>query len=189
MSPERYLLVVSGPSGVGKDTVVRRMRELHPEVGFSVSATTRAPREGEADGVDYHFLTKEAFERHIADNTVVEYTCYCGNYYGTLCSEIEPRMERGEPVVLVIEVEGAENIKRKYPECTTVFVLPPSREELRRRLSGRGTEDEKTIEKRLARADEELALAKTYDHTVVNDTPDACAGEIYSILRSRLAED
>ena len=141
MNPERYLLVVSGPSGVGKDTVVRRMRELHPEVGFSVSATTRAPREGEADGVDYHFLTKEAFERHIADNTVVEYTCYCGNYYGTLCSEIEPRMERGEPVVLVIEVEGAENIKRKYPECTTVFVLPPSREELRRHLSGRGTED------------------------------------------------
>ena len=150
MNPERYLLVVSGPSGVGKDTVVRRMRELHPEVGFSVSALVvpRAPGGG---------ATR--------------------------------RRGRGEPVVLVIEVEGAENIKRKYPECTTVFVLPPSREELRRRLSGRGTEDEKTIEKRLARADEELALAKTYDHTVVNDTPDACAEEIYSIFRSRLAED
>ena len=188
MSAEKYLLVVSGPSGVGKDTVVRRLREIHREVCFSVSATTRAPREGEADGVDYYFLTKDQFEAKIAANEVVEYTCYCGNYYGTLRSELERRMTNGEPIVLVIEVEGAQNIKRLYPGCTTVFLLPPSREELRRRLAGRGTEDEETIARRLARADEELALADSYDYRVVNQTPDACAEEIYAILRARLDE-
>lgn len=187
MNRENYLLVVSGPSGVGKDTVVRRMRELHPEIGFSVSATTRAPREGERDGVDYYFLTKEQFEQRIQSDAVAEYTCYCGNYYGTLRSELDRRMDNAEPVVLVIEVEGAQNIKRMYPGCTTVFVLPPSREALRERLTGRGTEDQAAIERRLARADEELQLAGSYDYTVVNQTPDGCAQELYDLLQARLA--
>ncbi len=188
MNQERFLLVVSGPSGVGKDTVVRRLRALHGEVKFSVSATTRAPREGEQDGVDYYFLTKEEFERSIAENALVEHACYCENYYGTLRSELELRMERGEPVVLVIEVEGAGNIKRLYPGCTTVFILPPSIEALRERLTGRGTESADVIERRLKRADEEMALAPSYDFNVVNHTPDQCAEEIYAILRRRMDE-
>lgn len=188
MNQERFLLVVSGPSGVGKDTVVRRLRALHGEVKFSVSATTRAPREGEQDGVDYYFLTKEEFERRIEENALVEHACYCGNYYGTLRSELELRMERGEPVVLVIEVEGAGNIKRLYPGCATVFILPPSIEALRERLIGRGTESAEVIERRLKRADEEMALAPSYDFNVVNHTPDQCAEEIYAILRRHMDE-
>ena len=184
---ERCLLVVSGPSGAGKDTVVAHMRAAHPEVDISVSATTRAMRPGEQDGVDYHYLTRAQFEDKIARGEMLEHTCYCGNCYGTPKSEIDDNIANGTSVVLVIEVQGAGNVKRLYPECTTVFIQPPSMEELERRLRGRGTESEQSIAGRLARAREEMALAPSYDYTLVNDDADACAERLYAILQARRA--
>ena len=134
MKGEKYLFVVSGPSGTGKDTVVSRLLGSHPEIEKTVSATTRDMREGEANGVNYHFLTKEQFETALAEGNIVEHTCYCENYYGTLRSEVERHMEQQIPVILVIEVEGAGNIKRMYPGSTTIFVMPPDMKELERRL-------------------------------------------------------
>lgn len=188
MNKQRYLLVVSGPSGAGKDTVVKRLMEKHPEIEISVSATTRAPRPGEAEGADYYFLAKEGFEQKIARGEMLEYVNYCGNYYGTPKAEVDRRLDDGTTVVLVIEVIGAGNMKRLYPESTLVFIMPPSIEELGRRLRGRGTEEEQVVLKRLARAAEELELAHEYDFSVVNDDVDRCADELYEILRRRQQE-
>lgn len=185
MNKERHLIVVSGPSGVGKDTVVRKLREKHPEIAISVSITSREKRGNEQEGVDYFYLTVEEFERWIAEDKVVEYTNYCGKYYGTPRFQIEDRINNGISVVLVIEVEGAGNIKRQYPESTTIFVCPPSLEALENRLRGRGTDDEESIRKRLARAREELGFAPTYDKQVINDDIERCADEIYSIIQQR----
>lgn len=189
MQGEHCLFVVSGPSGAGKDTVVEHLRAAHPAVQRTVSATTRAMRPGDEDGVTYHFISTAAFEKKLAEDALVEYTNYCGNYYGTLRSEIEPRMAAGIPVILVIEVEGAGNIKRLYPGATTVFVMPPSLEELERRLRGRGTESEDKIQKRLERAGQEMALAVNYDEHVVNDDIDRCAADLYAIIERRLAQN
>ena len=134
MKGEKYLFVVSGPSGTGKDTVVAALLKKHPEIQHTVSATTRSPREGEKDGINYHFMSVADFEDHLAHDQIVEHTKYCENYYGTLRSEIEGRMKLGIPVILVIEVEGAGNIKKMYPGATTIFVLPPDMQELERRL-------------------------------------------------------
>ncbi len=187
MNQERYLVVVSGPSGAGKDTVVRQLRQQHPEIEFSVSATTRAMRPGEQDGVDYHYLSTAEFEQRIAAGEILEHTCYCGNYYGTPKLEVDRRIAAGRTVVLVIEVEGAANIKRIYPNATTVFIRPPSMEELERRLRNRGTETEQSIQRRLARAAEELGLADGYDAQVVNDTVEQCARDLYAVIRARQA--
>ena len=185
MNKQRCLLVVSGPSGAGKDTVVNRMREKHPEIELSVSATTRAPRPGEAEGESYYFLTNEAFEGKIERGEMLEYVHYCDKYYGTPKAEVDRRLDEGRTVVLVIEVVGAGNIKRLYPECTLVFILPPSLDELRARLLGRGTESGTVVEKRLARAEEELRYAREYDFSIVNDDADRCAEELYTILKQR----
>lgn len=185
MNKERFLLVVSGPSGAGKDTVVSRMMEKHPELEISVSATTRPAREGEEDGVHYFFLDKAQFEQKIARSEMLEYVNYCGNYYGTPKSEVDRRIDAGVTVVLVIEVVGAANIKRMYPDSTLVFIMPPSVEELGRRLRARGTEDAEVVAKRMARATEEMALAHEYDFSVVNDEVDRCADELYRILKQR----
>ena len=126
MNKQRYLLVVSGPSGAGKDTVVSRMMQKHPEIEISVSATTRAPRAGETDGENYYFLTNEQFEEKIDRGEMLEYVNYCGKYYGTPKSEVDARLDRGTTVVLVIEVVGAANIKKLYPESTLIFIMPPS---------------------------------------------------------------
>ena len=134
MNKQRYLLVVSGPSGAGKDTVVSRMMQKHPEIEISVSATTRAPRAGETDGENYYFLTNEQFEAKIDRGEMLEYVNYCGKYYGTPKSEVDARLDRGTTVVLVIEVVGAANIKKLYPESTLIFIMPPSMDELRARL-------------------------------------------------------
>ena len=136
MNKQRYLLVVSGPSGAGKDTVVSRMMQKHPEIEISVSATTRAPRAGETDGENYYFLTNEQFEAKIDRGEMLEYVNYCGKYYGTPKSEVDARLDRGTTVVLVIEVVGAANIKKLYPESTLIFIMPPSMDELRARLRG-----------------------------------------------------
>lgn len=188
MKGEKYLFVVSGPSGTGKDTVVSRLLCTHPEIEKTVSATTRTMREGEVNGKNYHFLTKEQFETALAEGNIVEHTCYCENYYGTLRSEVERHMEQQIPVILVIEVEGAGNIKRMYPGSTTIFVMPPDMKELERRLRYRGTEAEEVIQKRLRRAETEIARSADYDEHVVNDVVDTCAEEIYSIIQKRIAE-
>jgi guanylate kinase len=186
MTNEKCLFVVSGPAGVGKDSVVAALRAAHPEIEKTVSATTRAPRPGEQDGVSYHFMTREAFEKLRDSDGVLEWNAYCGNYYGTLRSEVDARLRAGRIVVLVIDVNGAANFKRIYPGATTVFICPPSAGELERRLRGRGTETEQSLQKRLARAREELAQAPGYDARLVNEDVDRCAGALYALIEARI---
>lgn len=187
MENEKYLFVVSGPSGVGKDSVVKKLRENHPEIAKTVSATTRAPRPGEQEGVDYYYRTEEEFRKLLAEDQIVEHNFYNKNYYGTLRSEVNRHLDAGRMVVLVIDVHGAANIKRMYPGANTIFLLPPSIEELERRLRGRGTEDEASVQRRLNEALNELAIKDTYDQQLVNHDVDACAEELYQMMR-KLAE-
>lgn len=185
MNKQRRLLVVSGPSGAGKDTIVKQMMQMHPEIEISVSATTRPKREGEEDGVHYHFLDNQGFEEKLANGEMLEHVNYCGKYYGTPKSEVDKRIENGITVVLVIEVLGAANLKKLYPDCTTVFILPPSMEVLEQRLSGRGTETQQVVAQRLSRAKEELEYAPSYDFSVVNEEIETCATALYEILQKR----
>ena len=186
MANDKYLFVVSGAAGTGKDSVVSALRKTHPEIEKTVSATTRAPRPGEQEGVDYYYRTREQFQQLIKNDQVVEHNFYNGNYYGTLRAEVDKRLAAQKVVVLVIDVHGAENIRRMFPGATTVFLLPPSVEELERRLRGRGTETEESIQERLATARQELAQQDKFTLKLVNDQVDTCADALYQAICQRI---
>lgn len=161
------LIVVSAPSGCGKGTILAEVLK-DDKYYFSVSATTRSPREGEKDGVNYHFITKDAFEELIRENKMLEYTNYCGNYYGTPLTYVDENLNKGKNVILEIEIEGAMNIRKMCPDAVLVFILPPSVKELRRRLEKRGTESQEVIDKRINKALIEIKAADKYDYIMVN---------------------
>ncbi len=182
------VFVITGPSGVGKGTLIRTLRERMPELELSVSATTRGPRPGEADGVDYHFLSDAEFQRRVDAGDFVEHATYSGRRYGTLRSELDRRTGAGAPVVLEIEVQGARQVRETMPEAIRVFIAPPSREALRTRLVGRGTDDAEQVAARLRTADAELAAQDEFAHVVVNDRLDDAVEELTGIVRAALHE-
>lgn len=176
------LLVVSGPSGSGKGTVIKQLMKIQSGLSYSVSATTREPRPGEVDGQSYYFLSHEEFERQIRSGRMLEHVEYCGNYYGTPRTAVDDRLREGLDVLLEIEVQGAANIKDVSPECVSVFLMPPSMQELERRLRCRGTESDEALNRRLTTACREVALARRYDYIVTNDDVDLAARQIAAIL-------
>lgn len=179
------LYVFTGPSGAGKGTVLGRLLAEDDRLFFSISATTRAPRPGEQNGVHYYFLEKADFENRIAQGAFLEHAQYVGNYYGTLEASVNEKLDEGFDVILEIEVQGAMQIKKKRPDAVMVFIAPPSFEELASRLRGRGTEDEAKVQKRLETAKGELEQKDKFDYVVVNDTVDRAVDEIKGILASR----
>lgn len=186
MSKRGVLLVVSGPSGVGKGTVLSKLFEIDDNLYFSVSATTRSPRPGEIDGVHYSFKTKEEFKNEIGSGEMLEHAIYSGNYYGTPKSAVEKKLSQGKDVVLDIEINGARSVKRLMPEAVLVYILPPDITELKNRLIGRNTEDEATIRLRLETAYKELREApELYDFFVVNDVVTEAANKIENILEAK----
>ncbi len=176
------LIVLSGFSGAGKGTLVKGLLKKYDEYALSVSMTTRAPREGERDGVEYFFTTREKFEETIVNNGLVEYALYCGNYYGTPRAYVEEQLAAGKNVILEIEIQGALKIKEKFPESVLIFVTPPSGAELKRRLEKRGTESAEVIARRLARAAEESEGIEAYDYIVINDSLEECVEEIHRLV-------
>jgi guanylate kinase len=176
------VFVITGPSGVGKGTLIRGLLERIPQLELAVSATTRPPRPGERDGVDYHFLTPEEFERRLANGEFVEHATYSGNRYGTLRSELDRRLRKGAPVVLEIEVQGARQVRRTMPEAEAVFIAPPSREALRARLLARGTDTPEQVDERLRTAERELEAQSEFEHVVVNDRLDEATEELAGIV-------
>lgn len=176
------LIVLSGFSGAGKGTLVKGLLKKYDEYALSVSMTTRAPREGERDGVEYFFTTREKFEETIVNNGLVEYALYCGNYYGTPRAYVEEQLAAGKNVILEIEIQGALKIKEKFPDSLLIFVTPPSGAELKRRLEKRGTESAEVIAKRLARAAEESEGIEAYDYIVINDSLEECVEEIHRLV-------
>ena len=184
MKEKGLLLVISGFSGAGKGTVVKRLLELHNDYALSISATTRSPREGEQNGREYFFKSTEEFESMIDNSELIEYAKYVSNYYGTPKAYVEEQLEAGKNVILEIEIQGALNIKKMYPDAVLLFIMPPSAEELERRLVGRGTEDEATIKARLQRASDEAKGVENYNYIVIYDKVDDCVEAIHSIVNS-----
>jgi guanylate kinase len=180
------VFVITGPSGVGKGTLIRGLMERVPALELSVSATTRAPRPGERDGVDYHFLTREDFDRRVEALEFVEHADYAGRSYGTLRSELDNRLRAGVPVVLEIEVQGARQVRAAMPEAVQVFIAPPSPEALRARLIGRGTDSAEEVERRLRVAEQELAAQPEFGHVVVNDRLEDALERLTAIVTAEL---
>ena len=184
------LFVISGPSGAGKSTVLSKVFEKLENYYFSISMTTREPRKGEQDGKDYYFTDRETFEKTIEENGFLEYIEYVGKYYGTPLKPLVENIENGRDVFLDIEVVGCGNVVKKFPDAVSVFIMPPSLEELERRLRDRKSgESEETIRKRLRRAEEEIKLAGKYDYVVINDDADRAAGEIIGIIAKEKSKD
>jgi guanylate kinase len=182
------VFVITGPSGVGKGTLIRGLLERVPELELSTSATTRAPRPGERDGVDYHFLTDEEFERCVAAGDFLEHASYSGSRYGTLRSEVERMTRGGRPVVLEIEVQGARQVRQTMPDAVAVFIAPPSREALRARLVGRGTDTPEQVEARMRTAERELEAQPEFGHVVINDRLEQATDELVAIVRAALGD-
>ncbi|MDO4772631.1 MAG: guanylate kinase [Bacillota bacterium] len=184
MKNQGTLIVFSGPSGVGKGSICRKLKTINPNAMVSVSATTRKPREGEVDGVDYFFLSREEFEQKIEENAFLEYSYHFGNYYGTPRAEVEKALERGHDVILEIETNGGALIREQGENAIFVFVLPPNLQELRRRIENRGSENKEEIVNRLKRAVKELDYINLYDYSIVNDDIDEAAEKLNMILNS-----
>jgi guanylate kinase len=176
------VFVITGPSGVGKGTLIRLLRERIPQLALSVSATTRAPRPGEEDGVDYHFLSDEEFADKVADGEFVEWAEYSGRRYGTLRSELQRHLDAGRPVVLEIEVQGARQVRKAMPEAVQIFIEPPQGEAVRDRLVGRGTDDPDEVARRMEVAEEELAAAGEFQYRVVNDRLEEAVAQLVDIV-------
>ena len=182
MKRKGILIVISGFSGAGKGTLVKSLIEKYDNYALSISATTRQPRPGEVDGREYFFLQKEQFEEKIAGNGLIEYACYCDNYYGTPREYVEKQLSDGKDVILEIEIQGALKIRKQYDDALLLFVMPPNAAELRHRLVGRGTETEEAIDRRMRRAAEEAVGIEEYDYIVVNDDLEICVGQLHEII-------
>lgn len=190
MSDKGLLIVLSGPSGVGKGTVLKKFID-DPELklAFSISMTTRNIRPGEQDGVNYYYVTKEQFEEAVKNGELLEYTEFVGNYYGTPLKEVERLRNEGKNVILEIEVNGCQQVVEKVPDALTIFIVPPSMEELEKRIRGRATESEEVIEGRLAKARKEMELTSHYQYVVCNDDPDLAANTIVTIIQNHMHKD
>ena len=183
MNHQGILVVVSGFSGAGKGTLMKELLKRYDNYALSISATTRAPREGETDGKEYFFVTKEQFEKMRDERKLVEYAQYVNNYYGTPKEYVEQKMAEGKDLILEIEIQGALKVKKRFPDALLLFVTPPSAEELRRRLVGRGTETLEVINARLARAAEEASGMEAYDYLLINDDLDRCVEEMHQLIQ------
>lgn len=178
--------MITGPSGVGKGTLIRGLLQRVPELELSVSATTRKPRAGEGDGIDYHFLTPEEFEQHVTAGDFLEHATYSGNRYGTLRAEVERRLKEGREVVLEIELQGARQVRQAMPDAVAVFIAPPSRDALRARLIGRGTDTPEQVDERMRTAERELEAQPEFSHVVVNDRLEQATDQLVAIVRAAL---
>ena len=188
MSRRGLLFVISAPSGAGKTTIVKEVLRQFPTFKFSVSATTRKIRPGEINGKDYFFLTKDEFDKKIVDTDLVEYEEIYSNYYGTMKSEIEKAMNKGENIVFDVDVKGGVSIKKKFPEAVLIFIKPPSIEILRKRLEGRGSESKEQIERRMTRVPMELEKGQLYDYIITNDELKKAVNEVFDIINAKLVE-
>lgn len=182
MNKRGTLFVVTGPSGAGKGTVLKKVMAATDHLYFSISATTRAPRPGEIHGVHYHFITRESFAQLIREERLLEHAEYVGNFYGTPLDPVLEHLAQGDDVILEIEIQGAKQVKARYPEAALVFIAPPSFEELERRLRGRGTETEESVLRRMDTARKECAHMDAFQYIVLNDTPENGAYELLSII-------
>lgn len=182
---ESKLVIISGPSGAGKDTIVEKLMERDERFSLSVSATTRKPRPGEKHGENYYFISEEEFKKNINEQAFVEYAFYGTNWYGTLKSDVKEKIENGKTVILVIDVQGEENIKKMFPRALSIFIMPPSSRTLEERLRRRCTDSEEAIEKRLRIAKSEIEKSEDFDYIVVNDALEDAVSEVYDIILSR----